>query len=109
MPTPRVSPERFAQGMTFDQYVAYIAPPANLARDSNQGPRVDRSSFFRDAFASRRLSADQEAALRWLVAQPKGPSKMLVIAEECSSDCRRDIPTFSRMADAGNMELRIFD
>jgi hypothetical protein len=29
-----VTAERFAQGMTFDQYVAYIGSPENLAREA---------------------------------------------------------------------------
>jgi hypothetical protein len=105
-----VTPERFAQGMTFDQYVTYIGSPENLAREgSGGGRRVDQSGFFREAFANRRLTDDQEAALKWLIGQPKGPSNMLAISEEWSSDCRRDIPTFARMAAATGMELRIFN
>jgi hypothetical protein len=42
------------------------------------------------------------------VAQPNGPAKMLVISEEWSSDCRRDVPIFARIAAATGMELRIF-
>jgi Thioredoxin len=104
-----VSRERFAQGMTFDQYVAYIGSPANLAREGSGGPRVDRSADFRRAFERSRLSDDQSAALRWLVEQPDGPANMLVISEDWSSDCRRDVPTFARMAEVGGMELRIFN
>jgi thiol-disulfide isomerase/thioredoxin len=33
---------------------------------------------------------------------------MLVISEEWSSDCRRDVPVLARVAEAGGMELRIF-
>jgi hypothetical protein len=29
-----VTPERFASGMTFDQYVQYIGTPANLTREA---------------------------------------------------------------------------
>ncbi len=94
--------------MTFDQYVAYIGTPDNLAREANSGPRQDFSAFFREAFNNSRLSADQEAALKWLVAQPNGPSNMLVISEEWSSDCRRDVPMFARVAVATGMQLRIF-
>lgn len=104
-----ITPERFAQGMTFDEYVAFIATPYNLAREgSGGGPRVDRSAYFRDAFARARLTDDQSAALKWLVAQPNGPARMLVISEDWSSDCRRDVPTFARMAADTGMELRIF-
>ena len=104
-----VSPERFGSGMTFDRYVEYIASPENLAREGSVGPRVDRSSAFREAFERVRLSDDQTAALRWLAGQPGGPAKMLVISEDWSSDCRRDVPTFARIAEVAGMELRVFN
>ena len=103
-----ITAERFAQGMTFDEYVAYIGSPENLQRNANSGPRRDLSTFFREAFEQVRLTEDQEAALRWLVAQPNGPAKMLVVSEEWSSDCQRDVPVFARIAEASGMELRIF-
>ena len=104
-----VTPERFAQGMSFDEYVAYMATPENLKREGSGGtPRTDRSGYFRAAFARSRLTDDQAAALKWLVARPNGPARMLVISEEWSSDCRRDVPTFARMAAETGMELRIF-
>ena len=97
------------QGMTFDEYVAYVGSP----REPGAGARMlglgwTTAAFLREAFEKRRLTEDQEAALRWLVAQPKGPAKMLVLSEEWSSDCRRDVPTFARMAVVTGMELRIF-
>ena len=104
-----ISPDRFAQGMTFDEYVAFMATPENLRREGSGGaPRVDRSEFFRQAFADARLTDAQTAALEWLVAQPNGPAKMLVISEEWSSDCRRAVPMFARMATVSGMQLRIF-
>jgi hypothetical protein len=104
-----VTPERFAQGMTFNEYVAYLATSENLRREGSSGPRVDRSAFFREAFERSRLTEDQLAALRWIVAQPKAANRMLVISEDWSSDCRRDVPTFARMAADGGMELRVFN
>ena len=107
---PLVTSERFAQGMTFDEYVAYVGTPENLKREGSGGaPRRDFSGFLREAYAHSKLDEAQEAALRWLVAQPNGPAKMLVISEEWSSDCRRDVPTFARIASATGMELRIFN
>jgi len=103
-----VTPERFATGMTFEQYVHYVGTPENLARESSGGPRADYSGFLRDAFAKARLTEPQSSTLKWLAGQPNGPAKMLVIAEEWSSDCRRDLPTFGRMAAETGMELRIF-
>jgi len=104
-----VTPERFAKGMTFDQYVEFIGSPENLKREGSGGsPRRDFSGFFREAFEKSRLTSDQAAALKWLVAQPNGPAKMLAISEDWSSDCRRDVPTFARIAADTGMELRIF-
>ena len=106
--TNAISAERYAQGMAFDEYVAFIATPENQRRESSARPRVDNSALFRQAFEQTRLTDDQEAALNWLVAQPNGPAKMLVVSEEWSSDCQRDVPTFARIAAASGMELRIF-
>ncbi len=104
-----VTPERFASGMTFDQYVRYVASPENLKRESSMGePRKDWSGFLREAYASAHLTAAQEQAWKWLVARPGGPAKVLVIAEEWSSDCRRDVPMVAKVADVAGLELRIF-
>jgi hypothetical protein len=110
-----MTPERFAQGMTFDDYVKFIGSPENLRREgfdirrfSLVRPRVDWSRFFRDRYAKARLTEDQTAAIKWLAAQPGGPAKVLVISEDWSSDCRRDVPYLARLAEAGHLELRIF-
>src|SRR5438132_10243690 len=94
-----VTPERFAQGMTFDQYLQYIAGPENLAREGNDGARrTDRSAEIRAGYESASLSPHQAEALRWLAGEPNGPAKILAIVEEWSSDCRRDLPVLARMA-----------
>ena len=105
-----VTPERFASGMTFDQYATFIGTSENLAREATNHamPRRDYSAFFREAFDKARLNEPQMAALHWLCAQPGGPAKMLVLSEDWSSDCRRDVPMFARMAFEARMELRIF-
>ena len=114
-----VTPERFAQGMTFEQYVKYTGSPENLAREafgsyypdggSIGATRRDNSGVFRDRYARARLSDQQTAAIKWLAAQPDGPAKILVISEDWSSDCRRDVPVLARLAEAGGLELRIFN
>jgi len=110
-----MTPERFARGMTFDEYVAFTGSPANLAREgfdvrrfSRLRPRLDWSAFLRERHARARLTDDQSAAIRWLAAQPGGPARVLVISEDWSSDCRRDVPYLARLAEAGGLELRIF-
>jgi hypothetical protein len=114
-----VTPERFVKGMTFDEYVKYAGSPENLAREafggyfpdggSSGAPREDNSAVFRARYAKARLSGEQTAAIKWLVAQPNRPAKILVISEDWSSDCRRDLPALARLAEAGGMELRIFN
>ena len=115
MPDRPVTPERFAQGLTFDEYVAFIGSPRNLAREgfdvrrfSLVRPRLDWSGYLRERHAKASLSGDQAAAIRWLAEQPGGPAKILVISEDWSSDCRRDVPYLARLAEAGGLELRIF-
>ena len=98
-------------GMTFDEYLKYTGTPENLAREAGWwlGPqRRDFSGVLRAWYERARLTDDQVEAIRWLAAQPNGPAKVLVISEEWSSDCRRDVPMLARLAEAGGLELRIF-
>jgi len=112
--------ERFAKGMTFDEYVKYCGSPENLAREafggtylpdagSTGGPRKDNSAIFRDRYAKAKLTDQQVAAIKALAAKPGGPAKIMVISEDWSSDCRRDVPWLARLAEAGGLELRIFN
>jgi hypothetical protein len=119
MTTRVVTAGRFAKGMTFEEYVSYVGSPDNLAREAFGGyrtdsgsmgaPRKDLSAVFRERYARARLSDHQTAAIKWLAAQPKGPARILVISEDWSSDCRRDVPMLARLAEAGGMDLRIFN
>lgn len=114
-----VTPERFAKGMTFGEYVRYAGSAENLAREafgsyvpdggSMGAPRRDNSAVLRERYARARLDEHQTAALQWLVGQPHGPAKILVLSEDWSSDCRRDVPMLARLAEVGGLELRIFN
>jgi len=114
-----VTPERFAKGMTFEQYATYTGSPENLAREafgsyypdggSIGATRRDNSAVFRERYARARLADHQARAIKWLAAQPSGPAKILVISEDWSSDCRRDLPMLARLAEAGGLEMRIFN
>ena len=110
-----MTPERFARGLTFDDYVRFAGSPDNLAREgfdvrrfSLTRPRLDWSVYLRERYAKARLTDDQAAAMQWLAGQPGGPAKIAVIAEDWSSDCRRDLPYLARLAEAGGLELRVF-
>lgn len=115
----KVDAARFAKGRTFDEYVTYAGSAENLAREAFGGyfpdggsmpsPRKDNSAVFRERYAKARLTEQQAAAITWLAAQPGGPAKILVISEDWSSDCRRDLPMLQRLAEAGGLEMRIFN
>lgn len=114
-----VTAERFGKGMTFEQYATYASSPENLAREAfgSYHPdggakgiaRKDNSGVLRDRYARARLADYQVAAIKWLAAQPGGPAHLLVISEDWSSDCRRDVPMMARLAEAGGLTLRIFN
>ncbi len=104
-----VTKERFAKGMTFDEYVRFVSSPENLKREGSFNmPRRDYGEFLRNAFEAAQLTDAQREAWQWIVAQPNGPARMLVISEEWSSDCRRDVPVLARLAQVGGLETRIF-
>src|SRR5947209_13930015 len=102
-----MTPERFANGMTFDDYLKFIGSPENLRREgfdvrrfSVANPRVDWSSYLRERHAKARLSDEQSAAIKWLTAQAGGPAKVLGIAEDFSLDFWIVVPYVWRVADA---------
>jgi hypothetical protein len=110
-----VTADRFAKGMSFDEYVTYTGSPENLSREgfdirrfSSVRPRLDWSGYLRQRYGTASLSAGQAEAIRALAAQPGGPAKVLVISEDWSSDCRRDVPYLVWLAEAGGLELRVF-
>lgn len=114
-----VNADRFNNGMTFEQYAAYAGSPENLAREAFGSyypdggakgiARKDNSGVLRDRYARAGLADYQVAAIKWLAAQPGGPANLLVISEDWSSDCRRDVPMMARLAEAGGLALRVFN
>src|SRR5205807_1306539 len=85
---------------------AVVGTPENLKREGSFSmPRKDYSDFLRKAFEAARLTDAQREAWQWIVSQPNGPAKVLVISEEWSSDCRRDVPMLARLAAEGGLEM----
>ena len=88
-----VTPERFAAGLTWEQYRERI--------------KRNREKF--EYNYGETVIADEDAeAFRSLVARPDGPAKVLALGEDWCPDVFRGLPVMVRIAEAAGMELRIF-
>ncbi|MDO8616590.1 MAG: thioredoxin family protein [Dehalococcoidia bacterium] len=88
-----VTPERFASGMTWQQYLDHI--------------QRNREKFQYN-YDETVIAEDDARALRELVAQVNGPAKVMVLGEDWCPDVFRGLPVIARIAEAAGMELRIF-
>jgi hypothetical protein len=88
-----VTPERFAQGLTYEQWIAAI--------DRNQ-------ENFQANYDATELSEEDVRAFIQLVAGPDGPAKCLALGEAWCPDVFRGLPVMARIAEACGMELRVF-
>jgi hypothetical protein len=95
MPTATtvVTPARFAQGLTYADYLA----KATINHDK-----------FEKNYQSVPLTGEDLAFFRKAAAQPHGPARILALAEAWCGDVYRELPTFARIAEATGMELRVF-
>ncbi len=87
-----VTPERFAQGFTWQAYVDSIK--ANKER-------------FQKNYQEFQITADDAAFFRTYNAR-KGPVKLLAIGEDWCPDVVRGMPIAARLAEAGGFDMRIF-
>src|SRR3990172_6662105 len=88
-----VTPERFAGGMTWEQYQEHI--------------KRNREKFGYN-YAETVLTDDDAEAFRSLAARPDGPAKVLALGEDWCPDVLRGLPVMVRIAEAARMEVRIF-
>ena len=91
--TSVVTPERFAQGLTYAEWMKAI--------DRNQ-------ARFEENYEGTTVSDDDARALRELVARPDGPARCLALGEPWCPDVFRGLPVIARIAEASGMELRVF-
>ena len=106
----KLDPNRFYLGRTFDEYVQYASSEHNLEREGSGGStRLDNSAVIKHWYDSFKLEPHQVEALKMLAKSPDAPAMVMVISEDWSSDCRRDVPVFQRIAEAAGWELRIFN
>jgi hypothetical protein len=88
-----VTPERFASGLTWEQYLEQI--------------KRNREKFefnYRETV----ISDQDAAALRDLAARENGPAKVLILGEDWCPDVFRGLPVIVRVAEAAGIEARIF-
>ncbi len=88
-----VTPERFASGMTWEEYAA------NIKRNRDK---------FDYNYEEAALTDDDAEAFRSLAAAAKGPAKVLALGEDWCPDVFRGLPVIARIAEAAGMELRVF-
>ena len=88
-----VTPERFAQGLTFDRWLEGI--------ERNQ-------KRFQENYEEFHLSDDDASAFRALVGEANGPAKCLALGEDWCPDVFRGLPVMAHIAEASGMELRVF-
>lgn len=88
-----VTPERFASGMTWEQYLNHI--------------KRNREKF-ENNYRETVLTSEDVEAFRRLVALPHGPAKVLALGEDWCPDVFRGLPVMARIAEAAGMDLRIF-
>ena len=91
--TSVVTAERFAQGMTYDEYMNSVK--VNKAR-------------IEEYYDNVRLESEQTDALRELAGADGGPARLMVIGEDWCGDVVRELPVLARVAEAAGLELRIF-
>jgi len=88
-----VTPQRFASGMSYADYVASI--------EKNQ-------KRFEENYAATEVSPDDAAAYKALMARPNGPAKLMVVGEDWCPDVFRGMPVFQKLAEATGLEIKIF-
>lgn len=88
-----VTPERFASGMTYDEYMNRIT------RNRDQ---------FQANYDGTPLTEEDVRRFKEIMARPNAPAKVLALAEDWCPDVFRGLPVMARIAEATGMELRIF-
>jgi thiol-disulfide isomerase/thioredoxin len=92
-PDSVVTPERFASGMTWQEYVEHI--------------KRNREKFAYN-YEETDLDDSEAEAFRSLAAKGDGPAKVLALGEDWCPDVFRGLPVMVRIVEVAGLELRIF-
>lgn len=88
-----VTPERFATGLTYQQWIDAI--------DRNQ-------ARFQENYDAVDLSEDDIVAFQSAAGRPGGPARCLALAEPWCPDVFRGLPVMARIAEVAGIDLRVF-
>ena len=88
-----VTPERFAAGLTYQEYIGQIT--------------VNKDRF-EEFYKTCPLSAEDKAFFSKVAKMPKGAARVMVLGEAWCPDVMRGMPTVARLAEASGMEMRVF-
>lgn len=87
-----ISAERFAQALTYQQFVGQIKT------------NIDE---FTDNYENTSVPAEYAARLKAAVAKANGPKKLLVLGEDWCPDVYRGLPVLQRIAEAAGIDLKV--
>jgi hypothetical protein len=88
-----VTPERFASGMTWQQWMAHIQ--RNVPK-------------FQYNYDETSISDKDAARLKAMTKRPNGAANVLVLGEDWCPDVVRGLPVIVRIAEAAGLEARLF-
>ena len=91
--TSVVTPERYATGYTYQEYLGEI--------------KVNKN-WFQQLYDNFQLKPEDAEFFRRAVDHPEGPARMLVIGEDWCPDVYRGMPVMARIAEAAGIEMRVF-
>ena len=91
--TSVVTPERYASGFTYQEYLGVI--------------KVNKN-WFQQLYDNFQIVPEDAEFFRQAVQHPQGPAKMLVLGEDWCPDVYRGMPVMARIADAAGIEMRVF-
>ena len=91
--TSVVTLERFASGYTYQAYLAQI--------------KVNKN-WFEQLYENFHISTEDADFFRSGAQHPRGPGRMVVIGEDWCPDVYRGMPVMARIAEAADIEMRVF-
>jgi len=91
--TSVVTPERYSNGLTYTEYLEQI--------------KVNKDWFER-LYDNFQLQPEDAQFFREAAQNPSGPARMLVVGEDWCPDVYRGMPMLARLAEAAEIEMRVF-